>query len=853
MLRATVGDSIAQIQSYIQESGDVLLLLVCACFVFVILVFCDHQKASILSSCFAMAAGTWFLALVRDGSVQLPSVIQNRLAPWLGVQVQGGYEGEEDEAANSDDDSSFTPNVDDAFEPFDMGANSDSFKEEGSGGLGDISAAYSSASLPPNFTVVIPNGNTGAGFRTLDGTSGEDVFDGALHINSIQLQETMRFATEGGSIEILTGADEFGGGYGADDGLGSGRNKARLDQLFRYMATMDARNNEQGATPQRQKLQRKLLQRSAGAAAAASGGAGVGATEADPPGGGSSAGNAGSTTAANGADEVEDVLQDSGKMEALLKELGEHGTMPKAGPSKRAKPKRSSAPRNSRGGGGSATSLKEETKQQAVTAKASAAHATSSQQHSMGQQASSTPAAAQPRKDLEKTSLPAASAAMLAEPAPPPRQRSRAQTAPAVPEQSLELQAVEDFEAADDLGFSTAQLGEGFQVVANRKARRKGRQRGSSASEVPEGSEAASDLPSRDATAGSEVAPGATGSVASEPARPRSVGSRGGGATPSAGTGAPDAKGISTSAAGAIGSSATVAPLVRSKPTRAPWAAEKVPSQATPELQSTDSKTSGAATYPEIRGDAYAEVDGSDEHASEAAVEASPDTCGDDKASPETSSDDKAEKRATKSSMLEPQQEAEDPMERIPEEETRENEEKCPAVAEGETSANQAVQGDDGEWDEDNDEYDEDWEWQCPSGYRLEPYTCPRPMLCSSCGEMQPEGAKMLRSEESSWAACEDCLSLAWEQDPIPPSAGWSEEVAEPGTDPSELHSDPARMSSAEIAAWFKAYGAEDALRECMKQVLAQASRHAGTSAEAGRAVMPVTNSSIDGGDAERL
>eukprot|EP00747_Dinoflagellata_sp_TGD_P178715 gnl/TRDRNA2_/TRDRNA2_28174_c0_seq1.p1 gnl/TRDRNA2_/TRDRNA2_28174_c0~~gnl/TRDRNA2_/TRDRNA2_28174_c0_seq1.p1 ORF type:complete len:650 (-),score=170.22 gnl/TRDRNA2_/TRDRNA2_28174_c0_seq1:46-1995(-) len=118
--------------------------------------------------------------------------------------------------------------------------------------------------------------------------------------------------------------------------------KARLDLLFRYM---ENQTRDQGTTltPQRQKLLRKLQQRTAATF-----------TKAITAGDGEEASCNGEAVATAAASE--DILQDSGKMEELLRELGEVGVVsaskvadPKA---KRAKRKggncRTAAPRRVR-------------------------------------------------------------------------------------------------------------------------------------------------------------------------------------------------------------------------------------------------------------------------------------------------------------------------------------------------------------------------------------------------------------------------------------------------------------------------------------------------------------------------
>merc|ERR1712232_1449770 len=79
--------------------------------------------------------------------------------------------------------------------------------------------------------------------------------------------------------------------------------------------------------------------------------------------------------------------------------------------------------------------------------------------------------------------------------------------------------------------------------------------------------------------------------------------------------------------------------------------------------------------------------------------------------------------------------------------------------------------------DDEHGEEGEDWEWQCPDGFPLQEYKCEAPQLCGSCGEMQPEGAAVLRAEESGWVACEECIRVAWAQpvEPQVPGTLWEQ------------------------------------------------------------------------------
>eukprot|EP00930_Biecheleria_cincta_P019817 TRINITY_DN15042_c0_g1_i1.p1 TRINITY_DN15042_c0_g1~~TRINITY_DN15042_c0_g1_i1.p1 ORF type:complete len:514 (+),score=117.50 TRINITY_DN15042_c0_g1_i1:121-1662(+) len=132
-----------------------------------------------------------------------------------------------------------------------------------------------------------------------------------------------------------------------------------------------------------------------------------------------------------------------------------------------------------------------------------------------------------------------------------------------------------------------------------------------------------------------------------------------------------------------------------------------------------------------------------------------------------------------------------------------------------------------------------DWEWQCPDGHRLDPYIIPagtKSMQCSSCRQRQHPGTSVLRSSITGWLACEDCIRLASElplesqeaaqEPPLKKNEGCT--AGNSGNKSSSCNSaastglDPRRMSALQIAEWFKRQGAEDALRQCMQQVVAE-------------------------------
>lgn len=136
--------------------------------------------------------------------------------------------------------------------------------------------------------------------------------------------------------------------------------------------------------------------------------------------------------------------------------------------------------------------------------------------------------------------------------------------------------------------------------------------------------------------------------------------------------------------------------------------------------------------------------------------------------------------------------------------------------------------------DEEDAGLQESWEWQCPSGYRLEPHTCVKDMLCSACGLEQKQGASVLWSIITGWLACEECVRLAYDQPVEPaPHPGIADSAQyTPSSDrvyydgARKQAPDPAKMSAVEIAKWFKQQGAEDVLRRCMLQVVS--AKHVG-------------------------
>jgi hypothetical protein len=117
------------------------------------------------------------------------------------------------------------------------------------------------------------------------------------------------------------------------------------------------------------------------------------------------------------------------------------------------------------------------------------------------------------------------------------------------------------------------------------------------------------------------------------------------------------------------------------------------------------------------------------------------------------------------------------------------------------------------DWCEEEEADGKDWEWQSPDGYPLAEYVCAEPTRCGSCGEMQPVGAKVLRAEESGWAACEQCIGVAYDQ-PI------SHQVTEEPSGAGAAAMDPSRMTTEQCVAWFKEHGSESSLRQCMQQVM---------------------------------
>jgi len=464
-------------------------------------------------------------------------------------------------------------------------------------------------------------------------------------------------------------------------------NKARLDLLFRYLASMDARNGEQGATPQRQKLQRKLLQRTAagehlgaakaGKKAPAVNGVAVAADVADAP------------------HNEENLLEDSSKIEALLRELGEPNgaSHPKAqGPSKRARRKgTTSSPTKTAPAPVIKIAEPEAQETKAPTVKKSAPAEEAPPSHAIN--GKTVPVKPTPSRSSEK------------------RRNYDSDSDPNREDLSLVETAEEAIEVDDSEPI-------GFQVVENKKARKKLQKEDRLKADAEAKAEAMVKMAEAKAKADAIKAEAAVKKAVAE----------------------------------------TEATSERSKSTsRSNERAEEAKAKEHEEF--TTKKT----TAKESRGKAEDTTDGTMHAEAAATNEGQEETTP-----PPMPSDVQCEGRE------------------------REHED----AADGE---------------EECDEDDEAWEWQCPDGFLLQPYTCPRPVACCSCGKMQPENASVLRAEETGWLACQDCIQIAWEQ-PVEP-LDWNKdrqvEVA-----------DPSKMSALEIATWFKERGAESELRRCMTEVM---------------------------------
>jgi len=654
------------------------------------------------------------------------------------------------------------------------------------------------------------------------------------------------------------------------------KDKARLDSLFRHLASRDGGNKEQAIhlTPQRQKLQRKLLQRGSGDSSKSGKNAKADDAEND----------AAATTDSNAViTQAENVLEDSSKFEALLLELGEDSTKPKALTKAQRKPK-------ARQKGGPRSSLPKVSS----TSPPSATH-------------TSTTITCSSNTLLRVTEAPSESMESVR----PVRQSAR--------------EADEEEKPEED---TTEPVG--FQVVENRRARRKDRKdsmpeerpgkdlKDSVPSTPPAdwasaGQQVAGDTgsmpltpPGDRAIAGQQVA-GDTGSMPSTPPADRAIDGQQvapevvKASTPSAmasqkktdmepvptitttittttieesvsvpkseaSAGPPTAVSVSVSTAGSPQLSVSVsvsvpkseasegpptAPVASSAETRKPACSIDSISEGPAEATKANQRKSEAAAAigppetksPETKSNRkrWADIELDSEELEFYTSAAVPAKQTEDVCSAQCGSEE-LKKRAPWR-----KRDSEDVSSKESRHRTLSAEERQLSAAQSETYVHDSDFGvsdrqlhdlvllqpedvdpvrrvadgvdeadgpdcceEDGEEEADG----EDWEWQCPDGYPLADYVCAEPTRCGSCGKMQPVGAKVLRAEESGWAACEDCIRVAYDQ-PI------SHQITEAACDASAAALDLSSMTPEQIVVWFKDHGPENSLTQCMQQVMA--------------------------------
>jgi len=474
--------------------------------------------------------------------------------------------------------------------------------------------------------------------------------------------------------------------------------KARLDLLFRYLASMEGGNKDQvssaPASAQRQKLQRKLLLRTAGLGENNKATKNVVKAESSESAG---------QEVELGVDKVEDLLEDSVKIEALLRELGEDSSklnsasLPKA---KKAKP----MPR--RKGAATSAPTRGSSKEELISVCSKATFASPSR----------------PSPDMEKEDAIEVGVGQT--------------ESPAQAEMSLEEAAEFEVEA---------------QVVANRKARRKGRK---------ESDVVAPEAPRSRTSSGETMQP------------PNVVGPK-----PSAVPAV--VQNFSTEVPLELAGQAKAA-----QPSKAAGIANQGedPGAEGEQSMAITANTAECVLSP-IATVAAAKLNTA---AADAMTVAGPSTSS--RESPNTAS----------SSAL-----AAHPSKERP----KNKESEANAKGELASALPEEMEDEEEEWGEDG----EDWEWQCPDGFPLQSHTCETPTLCGSCGEMQPQGSAMQLAVESGWAACEECIHIAFNQ-PVEATA-----LQQAGM----LTVDPSRMTALEIATWFQDRGAENDLRQCMLQIMA--------------------------------
>lgn len=550
-------------------------------------------------------------------------------------------------------------------------------------------------------------------------------------------------------METLAGTDDAAEGgqgapiQGASAEVSDPRNKARMDLMFRYLASVETGSPTQAghahATTQRQKLQRKLLQRTAC----------LGPTKVD---GSSEIAAISDIDAVTGQSESQ--LEDPANIEALLKELGEDPNKT-GGPNSQPKaPAKAQGPSKRKKG------------------------------YVQAQDRRKGAGMAPPHKEIPVPSSPSAAAPSLA--------------ITAATEVSLQLTVQEKVYSLEEALVAEVPDGRaqtGFEVVANRKARRKDRKDSSQPAEPLQ-----------------QTPP-------KEP--PRS----------------PQPAAVSPKASAAVPKPTPKATANTARTAKAPWA-------RTAELDSMATHT-GVETV-EIAAQAANSAEATNSSGN-----------GTDKASPTS-----AEQREVVTSAVAPadsdldETPALDPAEMSKQTQSRTSGHECELIEDkpcdheetaevehhaaeahgngggsqkAEPSAEAEAVEDSGDLAENDDEEEddedgdgEDWEWQCPDGFPLQAYVCEKPLLCGSCGEMQPEGTTVQLAEESGWAACEECIRIAFGQpvELVEPQDWTTSEQAPFGATDEEAV-DPSRMSALEIATWFQDRGAETALRQCMMQILA--------------------------------
>merc|ERR1719247_331678 len=595
------------------------------------------------------------------------------------------------------------------------------------------------------------------------------------------------------------------------------KDKARLDLLFRYLASVDPGSKEQAihVTPQRQKLQRKLLQRGMGSKNA----------KADDAENGTAA-----ITDANAMiTRAENLLEDPSKIEALLLELGEDTTKCDSPTPRKATTKAQRKPKARQKGPPASSSSKPppSSPSSATTPRPSATPASATTTSSSNTHSKVTKAPSEKPTESVK-----------------PVRQSKIETP-----RSIEVDEEEklDEDTSEPVGF---------QVVENRRARRKDRK-----DSMPSTPDRKDSMPADRALAGQQVSGERKESVTSKPAADKQIAGQ---------QVAPEVVKPSTPSAVASkkrnntknerkksedAAEPPTAPVASSTGTRKPaWnppteaikadprtseaAAATTPRTPTPTKEQLGTKrTSKRWADTALDANEVGEF-----YTSEAEkAKKTEDVCsiqrGSEEREKKQTSDNvdgvdvilKEARRPTLTieerqlSAAASQASADDSdygvsdrqIEMLTPRTPRQPEDMDPArriaMEDGVDEADGREDGceEDGEEEADG----EDWEWQCPDGYPLAECVLTEPTLCGSCGEMQPVGTKVLRAEESGWAACEDCIRVAYDQ-PI------SHQVTEEPSGAGAAAMDPSRMTTEQCVAWFKEHGSENSLRQCMQQVM---------------------------------